>query len=194
MPAHGTAWAAADLAAITTLPPLGLLGLFVIPLLAMALLVILSVGCLIRTGPSWAFGSIMISAAAAILWWGTSPGALPGLASRLVPATQDWRLLAPLIVFPLVCGVATGLQRICTSVRSKAGRLLIWSCVLVLLAADLGGSARTAVLQPASPTQQTLSTRIYGQERECVQASPGFTGEGFWPTDWNVTPSSLQSV
>jgi hypothetical protein len=75
-------------------------------------------------------------------------------------------MLTALLVFPLVCGTAAGLQRLCAGARTRLGRLAMWFCVLALLAADVFGPARRAIDRTTNPAAHACAARTYGQERE----------------------------
>ena len=148
---------------------LHLLGLLAIPLLAMPLLVFLAAGGFLRRRPRWTISSVLAASAAAILWWGTSPAAVQGLAGRAINSIQGATMLTALAVFPLFCGAAAGLQRLRRAARRRSGRLLLWLCVMVLLVADFCGPARRAVDRVGEPSVHACAARTYENERECAQ-------------------------
>ena len=145
---------------------LQLLGLLVMPLMAMPLLVFLAVGGVLRNRRRWTIGSVLAASVTAILWWGTSPAMLVGSASQIAAAIQGSAMSAALVTFPLVCGVAVGLERLCEGTPTRSGRVLLWPSVLVLLAADLGGPARSGLDRIARQAPAPCAARTYDEKRD----------------------------
>jgi hypothetical protein len=155
-----------------------LLGLWTIPLFALALSVFFAVGGVLQRRPGWTIGTIITATAAAMVWWGTSPASLAGAVARFVRPTQGSATLTALVLFPLICGTAVGFQRLCTASRTRRGRMVVWLCVLVLIAADLGDPTQRAVDRARQPSIHACAARTYENEREWAQASPSVSVKG----------------